>query len=654
MDKKRFTINPLLLDNITRDGSSRDFESMLDDFRKVFKIILPEYVSVDYEDDYGVGIAQFILWMIDNLNYQLDFYVQQRTKKYCRSRQALQDITEWFSWFIPSHSPATTDEQRIYLSEFPTGHSDGLLIPKGTLLATNLEIEGDIVNYETDEDLILDKQFLTVNATGNNEVIVSDLSNYQINMKCEIKNDSSVMNAVLVDKDETSDKLIFDRDIPVEYTTATNSFVAMLEGHVRIIEGKTYIDSGILSDETPFQQFETYRNKVIDNSISLSVDGYKWNRVDTLLYSEPDDEVFEVKKEIDHKNICTTGDNFSGKIPTGTVVLSYRVGGGRRGNLGRNLIVNLISTITYHGSSITLETTNDSPTKNGGQEMTLERAKIVGPSTIFSLDRAVTGEDVESLLENYPGISRVVAISSRGKKDVVILGSGSVPLEKSIKNEILSYLSKRSIGGDSEIYIHDPIFVFVDIHIKLKMKKDSSKSFEIAKEMVKRDLNLFFNPDENPRLTFGKSRNEEGNLFSSDIYNIADDDEKDVEYALIPVFTIRPRISYNNYWPNDSEIENIHISQEYKRSETWRIFALTSTFFRVVGSVSGTQKNFAMSGVKYTTDDGNVSFTIQPSSDFKRNLSSATLTVMPVRNEFIPVNDSEFPVMGNILIEEVE
>lgn len=666
MKDKLSTVMPLFINSMTRDGTSRDFEAMLDDFRSVFKLILPEYTSIDYEDDYGIAIVEVILWILDNLNYQLDFYVQQRTRKYCRTKQSLQDILEWYNYYLPSKSPAKSEKQKFYLSTFPLGHSDGLLIPKGTLISTTVEVEGNTVYFETDTGLTLDKKILTSDADGTNTIKIGtgNTEHFQIGMMCEIKNDTGEIVSILLSKDNSTGELSFDKDIPVDYTVISNSYVAMLEGYVSSTEGRTYVDDGIMADEVPFEQFQTTRTGVIDNSISMRVNSEIYNPVKTLLYSDPDDKVYEVRKNINNRNICVTGDNYTGKIPSGTVVLTYRCGGGRRGNLGKGLINEVKSSITYHGTLISLNTINDENSKYGGEEMTLHRAKLVGPSTIFAIDRAVTAQDFVSLLENYPSVLRVATNKTHDSVAIYLLGNGVTTLSREIKLEILEYLKERKVGGDSIISLHDPSFVIVDMIMEIKMKKEFSKSFSTAKKMIEEDLEKFFNPEENHRLTFGKTGSEVGNLFSSDIYNIADDEDKDVEYALLPMFMIRPRINYNKHWPSDSSIKNINISEKYTKVETWTItsvanekdMSLTKEYhFKVKGSVSGLQNNIAKAGQVYYSDDKKISFFIEKSiiEEFKNNLSIATISVMPIKNEYIQINDSEFPVKGNIIIKEI-
>ena len=98
-------------------------------------------------------------------------------------------------------------------------------------------------------------------------------------------------------------------------------------------------------------------------------------------------------------------------------VTGYRHGGGRRGNVGAKRLVVLRTTIPF-----VAEVTNLAPATGGVDAETIENAKVRGPLTLRSGDRAVTAADFERLtLQATPVVGRARCLAPDPGEPVRVL-----------------------------------------------------------------------------------------------------------------------------------------------------------------------------------------------------------------------------------------
>ena len=176
-----------------------------------------------------------------------------------------------------------------------------------------------------------------------------------------------------------------------------------------------------------------------------------------------------------------------GAIPPGGMVIRmsrYRYGGGSRGNVGKNTLSVLNSSIPYVASVI-----NRRPAAGGTDPETVENAIMRGPQMFRTRNRAVTEADYEFLaLEASPAVARARCVQPReGGGDgpppgVVFLlvvptvsaTEGSIVPEQlelsyELKQEVQSYVDERRLLT-SNVIISEPRYLWVSVEAKVKMK----------------------------------------------------------------------------------------------------------------------------------------------------------------------------------------
>lgn len=172
------------------------------------------------------------------------------------------------------------------------------------------------------------------------------------------------------------------------------------------------------SDARPDQQFTLSRQPIVPGTLTLEIDEgddqgfHEWTEVDDLYASGPDDRDFVLDAAT---GTVRFGDGRQGAIPganianrTGNIVaVSYRAGGGRRGNVGVGQITSVISTI----AGVDTARVSNSFAAGGGRDTeTLADAKRRAPSALRAQRRAVTADDFEALAREAANVKRAKAL----------------------------------------------------------------------------------------------------------------------------------------------------------------------------------------------------------------------------------------------------
>jgi len=228
------------------------------------------------------------------------------------------------------------------------------------------------------------------------------------------------------------------------------------------------------SDGSIDQRFFLAKVPLLD--IAVVVDegaGFQeWTEVFDFSASDPDDRHYMLNRGTGE---VLFGDNRHGRIPgkgTGNVrAISYRYGGGSKGNVGAGTIIKLRETHPFIASVI-----NKEAASGGGDEETIQQAMERGPAEVLrTRNRAVTAEDFETLtLESSTGIARAKTlplfdpaqpdVEVPGLVSVIVLPKGGAPLSLALRNQVREYLDERRLVT-TRIFVVETEFVAVDIGV---------------------------------------------------------------------------------------------------------------------------------------------------------------------------------------------
>jgi predicted phage baseplate assembly protein len=208
-----------------------------------------------------------------------------------------------------------------------------------------------------------------------------------------------------------------------------------------------------------------------------------------------------------------------GAIPPGgahVAVSGYRYGGGASGNVGANTLTAMQTTIPYIGA-----VTNLVAASGGVDPETVENAKLRGPMTLRTGQRAVTAHDFERLtLEASPAVARArclpparpggpvrILVVPENKKSSRTLVLDDFALSDELIGTIAAHLDERRVVGTT-IEIGTPYYQGVTVAALLRNRTASPAP--IVKERCLSALYEFVNP-----LTGGPQGN--GWPFDSDL-----------------------------------------------------------------------------------------------------------------------------------------
>jgi hypothetical protein len=156
-------------------------------------------------------------------------------------------------------------------------------------------------------------------------------------------------------------------------------------------------------------------------SMVLRVDGLQWQEMPTLYGTGPTD-VFAVEREPSGAETLLFGDGVQGaRLSTGrgNVAATYRVGGGREGEVESGAITTLLGSIRG-----VKRVRGAGPTEGGADQDAESDLRRLAPTRARAFGRAVSAEDLVDLALAYPGVTHASSWSGQGPPGCACDGSG--------------------------------------------------------------------------------------------------------------------------------------------------------------------------------------------------------------------------------------
>lgn len=188
---------------------------------------------------------------------------------------------------------------------------------------------------------------------------------------------------------------------------------------VAATEGRTLTESfvaGLAADAPSGQRITLGEAPVIiapgiAGRFEVRVDGVSWERVEHFLDSLPFSRHFRLERDGDDRATVIFGDGANGARPEpgATVLVTYRVGGGIRGNVRRGRLTRLVGAVLTAGSTpVDLVVTNPFDVDTGADRETLAHARYAAPAALRATERSVALEDFVLHAESVPGVLRAL------------------------------------------------------------------------------------------------------------------------------------------------------------------------------------------------------------------------------------------------------
>ncbi|TMF86730.1 MAG: putative baseplate assembly protein [Chloroflexi bacterium] len=253
------------------------------------------------------------------------------------------------------------------------------------------------------------------------------------------------------------------------------------------------------SEGVPGQRFSLKHRPVVPGGAAAilevsGIDGWQeWTQAQDFVDSQPDDHHFvldAVAGEVQLGPGVREPDgalrNYGAVPPKGARLRlrSYLIGGGGQGNVARNTISVLKSSIPYVS-----KVQNRRAAEGGVDGEGIENAKVRGPIVLRTRDRAVTMEDYEHLArEAAPEVARVRCVTAGdgadagGVRILVVPAAGSsdgrLRFEQLVPNEeTLQRVSRRLDGSrviGTRVLVEPPVYRGVTVVAKLRPRASAN------------------------------------------------------------------------------------------------------------------------------------------------------------------------------------
>jgi hypothetical protein len=292
---------------------------------------------------------------------------------------------------------------------------------------------------------------------------------------------------------------LYDQDIIIPAGSLTNTAIIGLEG-------QTLSDQFNSTGETN-QAYVTLQSPVLFDSVRVDVDGTRWTQVDFFTDGQPRQE-YRVSFDSSYNVTIQFGDGVGGAIPSqgSQIGITYRVGGGSRGNIVSGAIV-VQSGFIVPGFGVTVPITITNYTRGefGYDGDGIEEIRRKLPAYNKVQDRAVTGEDYKILAELFVtatngqiGKATAVLRNSGCAGNVIDLyvlsldGTDGLMISNDLmKVELGNYFEEKKMISDY-LCIKDGVVKYVDTVIDLNVNKFYRKFSEEIRQKVIQRINLFF------------------------------------------------------------------------------------------------------------------------------------------------------------------
>jgi len=259
------------------------------------------------------------------------------------------------------------------------------------------------------------------------------------------------------------------------------------------------------------------------STLQVLVDNVQWTQEQTLLNSQPGDQVYRV--EIDDNGLGTIvfGDGTFGQRPSETsqVIAQYRVGGGAAGNIGADTLTQPIS----DGTGWLISVTNLVPAIGGRDLESRDHARRMAPPMFHDPLVAVTVADYQNAAVSLTDANGN-ALVQRANANFQWTGSwltvrlavdplGTEGLTAALNQTLLDYLGTRRLAG-YDVVVAGPAYAPVELAMEFTVAAGSEVSsvetallLALSNGVLPGGAKGFFHPD---NFTFGDS------LYVSRIY----------------------------------------------------------------------------------------------------------------------------------------
>lgn len=277
-------------------------------------------------------------------------------------------------------------------------------------------------------------------------------------------------------------------------------------------EGALVAESGQFAATESIKSINLSQFPIIDGSVQVYITDSKtgvnsaYKQVENVFFaSGSSDKVFQVVYDDSYKATLIFGDGINGQNPgyNASYFVTYRVGGGSRGNI----VSNFINAQVNATGSFTGFVTNTTQSTGGADAETVSHAKKYAPLTFSRQDRVVTLEDYTSFantfISSFGTVGKATAVARKAYCsgniiDIYVVEKASdLQVQKAtptFKQQLITALQEKKMVTD-EIVIVDGLVRTLDLEVLIQAERNLQTKESAIKAKVRDVILTFMNTD---------------------------------------------------------------------------------------------------------------------------------------------------------------
>ena len=429
---------------------------------RTFQTILADINSDKELADKPEWFKRMIAGVGDVMSMCLDAQANNSYLETAFTRDAVKKLCQLIGYKLGVHT-TSTGKLKFYLADttvFPiTINKKDLCAIYGRISSMRFESRTDVTQASTTETLV---------GTGNTDHIalnVGSETSFETYDKVHVSNAPIATGYYYLKVDGLNVYFANSvEDIALErwVTVQTGSYICKLytlTAQCYQQEQKDAVSIGSSDGNTPWQTFSLPDEKILQETLVVTINDEIWTRVDDFSESVPTSKHYRLDFNNDGTSKIVFGNGTYGAIPENfPIYAQYAVGGGADTNINTLNAINV-----YSGGAEKIEGVCNSTVMNGGTDQeSIESAKILAPASLKTRDRFVTVDDGLILIYRT-GLSSIAYIQSNyyGSLScrVQCVANGGGNLSTQNKSYIQQYLKDRSVLGSLDVRVVDTVFL---------------------------------------------------------------------------------------------------------------------------------------------------------------------------------------------------
>jgi hypothetical protein len=299
-------------------------------------------------------------------------------------------------------------------------------------------------------------------------------------------------------------------------------------------------DELFASTGLPNQEVLLPATPYLDGSAQVSAGNGDYAEVPNFLGSTANDRHFLVLVDQADRATVRFGNGVNGTVPSGTISVRYKTGGGAVGNVNAGTLTKLEGSFTdAHGNPVAISATNPQPASGGTDRQSIAQIQALAPESIRVLSRTVSREDYEVNARRLPEVAQALMLTSNedagiaentGILFVIPRGGGlpSLALKDAVKQEVTVVFPNTLTF---QVAVQDPVYLRVDVRATIYLRQGANAN--LVRAGIQKALAGFFavslpNGTPNPAVDFGwnvKDANGDpaGEVAVSDVFDVVRD-----------------------------------------------------------------------------------------------------------------------------------